>query len=206
LKTLYSNGNLQEITNDNGTITYPSLDAKTFKTMICNRSIEGATRTITMNHICDRVDIGYAVYDMNPDNGELEAVVAYPADPFSSENKQLQWLNESRLIYFIDKNSTSIPDTPRCGFNNIKCPKKTLIPIWGWIIISLSSIIVLLLIVGFILYRRAKFEAELKAMQWLIKWEEVTTRTLLHNIVATPSFNKLSSSQKDLSVQKSVSM
>ena len=28
-----------------------------------------------------------------------------------------------------------------------------LIPIWGWIIISLSSIIVLLLIVGFVLYR-----------------------------------------------------
>jgi hypothetical protein len=75
LKTFYLNGNLQEITNDNGTITYPSLDAKTFKTMICNRSIEGATRTITMNHICDRVDIGYAVYDMNPDNGELEVYI-----------------------------------------------------------------------------------------------------------------------------------
>ncbi len=76
-------------------------------------------------------------------------------------------------------------------------------------------------------FRRAKFEAELKAMQWLIKWEELTTRTLLHNGVATPSFNKLSTSQKviiylellcfilfsflsnisqDLSVQKSVSM
>ena len=46
------------------------------------------------------------------------------------------------------------------------------------------------------LSRRAKFEAELKAMQWLIKWEELTTRTLLHNGVATPSFNKLSASQK----------
>jgi hypothetical protein len=45
-------------------------------------------------------------------------------------------------------------------------------------------------------FRRAKFEAELKAMQWLIKWEELTTRTLLHNSVATPSFNKLSASQK----------
>ena len=45
-------------------------------------------------------------------------------------------------------------------------------------------------------FRRAKFEAELRAMQWLIKWEELTTRTLLHNSVATPSFNKLSSSQK----------
>jgi hypothetical protein len=33
-------------------------------------------------------------------------------------------------------------------------------------------------------------------MQWLIKWEELVTRTLLHNGVATPSFNKLSSSQK----------
>lgn len=55
----------------------------------------------------------------------LKAVVTYPAEPFSSENKQLQWLNQSRLIYFIDRNSTSIPETPRCGFNNIKCPKKS---------------------------------------------------------------------------------
>lgn len=182
---------------------YRSLDARTFKSMICNRSIEGAYKNITMNSICDRVDIGYAIYDMDPDTGELESVLSYPAEPFSSENKQLQWLNDTRLIYFIDKNFTSIPDTPRCGFNNIKCPKNTWIPIWGWIIISLSSIIVILLIVGFVLYRRAKFEAELKAMQWLIKWEELTTRTLLHNGVATPSFNKLSASQKDLSVQKS---
>jgi hypothetical protein len=40
--------------------------------MICNRSIEGANRNITMNQICDRIDIGYAIYDMDPDNGELE--------------------------------------------------------------------------------------------------------------------------------------
>lgn len=193
-------------TGNMSTSTFPLLDASTFKSMICNRSIEGANKNITMNHICDRIDIGYSVYDLDPDTGELEAVVAYPAEPFLTENKQLQWLNESRHIYFIDKNSTFIPDSPRCGFNNIKCPKKTLIPIWGWIIISLSLTIVLLLIVGFILYRRAKFEAELKAMQWLIKWEELTTRTLLHNGVATPSFNKLTSSQKDISIQKSVSM
>lgn len=48
--------------------------------------------------------------------------------------------------------------------------------------------------------RRAKFEAELKAMQWLIKWEDLTTRTLLHNGVATPSFNKLSSSIKVINI------
>ncbi len=69
---LYSNGNSNEILNNDDTLTYPSLDAHTFKTMICNRSIEGANKNITMNHICDRIDIGYAVYDMNPDSGELE--------------------------------------------------------------------------------------------------------------------------------------
>ncbi len=58
-------------TNDE-TITYPSLDARRFKTMICNRSIEGANKNITMNQICDRIDIGYSIYDMDPDTGELE--------------------------------------------------------------------------------------------------------------------------------------
>jgi len=105
--------------------TFPPLDAKRFQTMICGRTIEGANKNITMNDICDRVDIGYSFYDMDPDTGEFEAVVAYPAEPFSTENKNLQWLNESRLIYFIDKNSTSIPDTPRCGFNRLKCPEKS---------------------------------------------------------------------------------
>ncbi|CAF1276151.1 unnamed protein product [Rotaria sp. Silwood1] len=196
LKTHYTSINSQEVSTNSETITYPPLDAIRFKTIICNRSIEGVNKNITMNHICDRIDIGYTIFDMNPDTGEFEAVVAYPNESFSTENKQLQWLNESRLIYFIDKNSTFIPDTPRCGFNNLKCPEKTLIPIWGWIIISLLSIIVLLIIIGFILYRRAKFEAELKAMQWLIKWEELSGRALLHNNVATPSFHKVSLSQK----------
>jgi hypothetical protein len=72
LKAHYSNKNLNEILNNDDRLTYPSLDADTFKTMICNRSIEGANKNITMNHICDRIDIGYAVYDMNPDSGELE--------------------------------------------------------------------------------------------------------------------------------------
>ena len=45
--------------------------------MICNRSIEGANKNITMNNICDRIDIGYAVYDMDPDTGELEVILYF---------------------------------------------------------------------------------------------------------------------------------
>ena len=52
--------------------------------MICNRTIEGANRNITMNQICDRIDTGYAVYDMNPDSGEFE--VCY------------QWIDETRPL------------------------------------------------------------------------------------------------------------
>ena len=225
--------------------------------MICNRSIEGVNKNITMNRICDRIDIGYSVYDLDPETGEfevwhtrnilrclserssvtvsLQAVVAYPAEPFSTENKQLQWLNESRLIYFIDKNATFIPDSPRCGFNNIKCPENSSClfrtPMNGKersLCLRYSSSDTNLGLDHHqsffdhcssshrrfrslsvrerddarvrrnerLCFRRAKFEAELKAMQWLIKWEELSTRTLLHNTVATPSFNKLSLSQR----------
>ena len=31
-------------------------------------------KNITMNQICDRIDIGYAIYDMDPDSGELEVI------------------------------------------------------------------------------------------------------------------------------------
>jgi hypothetical protein len=78
LKTHYLNGNRLGISNhDNTTTTNQSLDARTFKSMICNRSIEGVNKNITMNSICDRVDIGYSVYDMNPDTGELEVYILF---------------------------------------------------------------------------------------------------------------------------------
>ena len=75
MKAHYSNANRLGMLSYNDSITYPSLDAATFKAMVCNRSIEGVNKNITMNHICDRVDIGYAVYDLNPDNGELEVCI-----------------------------------------------------------------------------------------------------------------------------------
>jgi len=100
LKAHYTNGSLQGNLNDDGTITYPSLDAKTFRTMICNRSIEGANRNITMNHICDRIDIGYAVYDMNPDTGELEVKLFCSLMSKLNEPEETDYLF-SRIDYFL---------------------------------------------------------------------------------------------------------
>ncbi|CAF4651746.1 unnamed protein product, partial [Rotaria sp. Silwood2] len=75
LKTHYTSINSQEITNNSETQIYPTLDANRFKTIICNRSIEGVNKNITMNQICDRIDIGYTIFDMNPDTGELEVKI-----------------------------------------------------------------------------------------------------------------------------------
>jgi hypothetical protein len=73
LKIHYSKPNLLERPSADETVKmYSTLDARTFKTMICNRSIEGANKNITLNQNCDRIDIGYAIYDMDPESGELE--------------------------------------------------------------------------------------------------------------------------------------
>ena len=72
MKQRYETLDLNETTMHTNTSRFPLLDETIFKSMICNRSIEGANKNITMNHICDRVDIGYSVYDLDPDTGELE--------------------------------------------------------------------------------------------------------------------------------------
>lgn len=124
------------------------MTSERLKSMICNRTIEGTTTNLTMNSICDRIDLGYAVFDLDPDSGclqvltnsqrkkckskensfvQLKKILVYPSEPFDIDRDQLQWLNSSRSIYFLDKNSTSIPSTPRCGFNHLKCPKKSFV-------------------------------------------------------------------------------
>ena len=47
-----------------------------FKSMICNRTIEGTKKNITMNEICDRIDLGYAIFDLDPDSGLLQVCLS----------------------------------------------------------------------------------------------------------------------------------
>ncbi len=39
---------------------------------------------------------------------------------------------------------------------------------------AMACIMFIMLVIGIVYYRRAQFEAELTAMNWLIKWEEVS--------------------------------
>lgn len=42
----------------------------------------------------------------------------------------------------------------------------------------MGILMVIIIVIGIVFYRRAKFEAALKAMNWLIKWEDVSASML----------------------------
>lgn len=46
--------------------------------------------------------------------------------------------------------------------------------IWAWVLIVMGILMLIMITIGVIAYRRAQFEAELKAMNWMIKWEDVS--------------------------------
>jgi cytochrome b subunit of formate dehydrogenase len=48
------------------------------------------------------------------------------------------------------------------------------LPLWTWVLASMGVIMLGMIIIGFVYYRRAQFETQLNAMNWLIKWEDVS--------------------------------
>ena len=43
-----------------------------------------------------------------------------------------------------------------------------------WLLIAMGTVMFIMFVIGIVYYRRAQFEAELNAMNWLIKWEDVS--------------------------------
>lgn len=68
------------------------------------------------------------------------------------------------------------PDSPKCGYPaiaHVKCPIEEPLPVYVWLLVGMSVLMLIMCTIGIVAYRRAKFEAELNAMSWLIKWEDV---------------------------------
>ena len=59
-------------------------------------------------------------------------------------------------------------------------------------LIAMGILMVIMAIIGIIAYRRAQFEAELKAMNWLIRWDDVSAT------MAADDRKQLTSSKKVL--------
>ncbi len=115
----------------------------------------------------------YSLFDMNPNTLEFEQVIT---STISANNTDviLEYNEATRPIYWLAQKSGNFSDSPECGYNKAKCPVKEPLPFWVWLLIAMGAVMVIMATIGIILFRKSQFEAQLNAMNWLIKWEDVS--------------------------------
>lgn len=62
----------------------------------------------------------FAMYDMNPFTNEFDLVISSTID--SRTDVILQYNESTRPIYWHKLKTGHFMDSPKCGFNNAKCP------------------------------------------------------------------------------------
>ncbi|ESO90424.1 hypothetical protein LOTGIDRAFT_191857, partial [Lottia gigantea] len=131
-----------------------------------NRTFEGITGTVSIDANGDR-NADYSLLDMNPENSKFEVVANYYG------NKKKYEPVVGKDIHWAGGLTSPPPDTPTCGFDGSKCPPEEPFPEYGIVIIVLGSIILIVLIAAFFIYRHIKLEAELAEMNWRVRWEDI---------------------------------
>ncbi|KAL4216489.1 Nitrogen permease regulator 2 [Mactra antiquata] len=135
-----------------------------------NRTFPGITGNVSIDDNGDR-NADYSLLDMDPDTGEFEVVANYFGNTKTYEQvpgKQIRWAGNYEH---------APPDTPKCGFDNSKCPPKEPFPDYGYVIIILCTLLLIVLIAAGFIYRHVKLEAELAEMNWRVRWEDIILGT-----------------------------
>ncbi|KAK6959019.1 atrial natriuretic peptide receptor 1, partial [Biomphalaria glabrata] len=109
----------------------------------------------------------YSLLDLNPQTNKFEVVANYFG------NKRIYEPVPNKTIHWAGGRLTPPPDTPTCGFDGSKCPPEEPFPEYGIVIIVLGSILLIVLITVFFIYRHIKLEAELAEMNWRVRWEDI---------------------------------
>ncbi|XP_053387554.1 atrial natriuretic peptide receptor 1-like isoform X6 [Mercenaria mercenaria] len=136
-----------------------------------NRTFRGITGNVSIDDNGDR-NADYSLLDMDPETGEFEVVANYFGNTKRYEpvaGKHIRWAGNYEH---------APPDTPKCGFDNSKCPPDEPFPEYGIVIIVLGSLLLLVVVAAFFIYRHIKLEAELAEMNWRVKWEDIMLGTI----------------------------
>ncbi|XP_052786457.1 atrial natriuretic peptide receptor 1-like isoform X2 [Mya arenaria] len=136
-----------------------------------NRTFRGITGNVSIDDNGDR-NADYSLLDMDPVTGEFEVVANYFGNTKRYEQvdgKSIRWAGG------LDR---APPDTPKCGFDNSKCPPDKPFPEYGIVIIVLGSLLLIVVVAAFFIYRHIKLEAELAEMNWRVKWEDIMLGTI----------------------------
>ncbi|XP_071083341.1 atrial natriuretic peptide receptor 1-like isoform X2 [Haliotis cracherodii] len=131
-----------------------------------NRTFEGITGTVSIDQNGDR-NADYSLLDLNPETDTFEVVANYYG------NKKQYEPVEHKTIHWAGGRNSPPPDTPDCGFDGSKCPPDEPFPEYGIVIIVLGSIILIVLVAAFFIYRHIKLEAELAEMNWRVRWDDI---------------------------------
>ncbi|XP_048251029.1 atrial natriuretic peptide receptor 1-like isoform X2 [Haliotis rufescens] len=131
-----------------------------------NRTFEGITGTVSIDANGDR-NADYSLLDMNPDSGKFEVVANYFG------NKKRYEPVPGKEIHWAGGRTSPPPDVPKCGFDGAKCPPEEPFPEYGIVIIVLGSVLLIVLVATFFIYRHIKLEAELAEMNWRVKWDDI---------------------------------
>ncbi|XP_069101886.1 atrial natriuretic peptide receptor 1-like isoform X4 [Argopecten irradians] len=134
--------------------------------LMWNRTFDGITGTVSIDDNGDR-NADYSLLDMDPATGKFQVVANYYGN-----NKEYKPVNEKKIFWAGGRTSPP-PDTPTCGFDGSKCPPSEPFPEYGIVIIVLGSLLVIVLVTAFFIYRHIKLEAELAEMNWRVRWEDI---------------------------------
>ncbi|GFN88712.1 guanylate cyclase [Plakobranchus ocellatus] len=153
---------LNETLAANGSIT----DGANITRRMWNRTFEGITGNVSIDANGDR-NADYSLLDLNPETNKFEVVANYFG------NKRQYEPAEGKSIHWAGGRTEPPPDTPTCGFDGSKCPPDEPFPEYGIVIIVLGSVLLIVLVAVFFIYRHIKLEAELAEMNWRVRWDDI---------------------------------
>lgn len=137
-----------------------TLSLANFLTKNLKQHFLGITGNVSIDNNGDRYS-DYSLLDLDPDMDKFIEVAYYSGS--SNELKQMgpfHWVG-----------GKPPKDSPICGYDHSKCPEGYPLHVYA---LGCAAILIILLAFGFFFfYRRYKLEAELAAMSWRIRWDEL---------------------------------
>ncbi|MCP9264121.1 Guanylate cyclase [Dirofilaria immitis] len=125
-----------------------------------SRTFVGITGNVSIDENGDRYS-DYSLLDLDPQQDKFVEVAYY-----SGASNELKQVAEFHWV-----GGRPPRDSPICGWDHSKCPEGY--PFYVYLL-SGSTIFILILMSGFIhFWRRYRLEAELAAMSWKIRWEDL---------------------------------
>ncbi|VDK64773.1 unnamed protein product [Onchocerca ochengi] len=125
-----------------------------------SRTFVGITGNVSIDENGDRYS-DYSLLDLDPQQDKFVEVAYY-----SGASNELKQVTEFHWV-----GGSPPKDSPICGWDHSKCPEGY--PFYVYLL-SGSTVFILILMSGFIYFwRRYRLEAELAAMSWKIRWEDL---------------------------------